>query len=340
MTEQGAAIAAVIVAHNSAGLLPGCLGSLVENADGLDLQMVVSESGFTDNTESICREHGAFHLSGPNHGFGAAVNRALGHEAVRRARYVLLINPDARIVEGSLSEFAAHSEQRPECGVLGPRLVDQHRRTVCSIGREPSPANSWLDLRTGWPDWVWDAGVYERETRCDWVMGACVLIRREVLDAVGGFDERFFLFSEETDFCTRTRRAGWEVAYLPNLTVMHLEAERPLDEHRERLIIWSQRLYARKWYGPLDRMSMRVALQVRLTRQLLRRVRRRESARGEWVRLAAALRFRSPLYGPAESAPPQSSGAVGRVVTRSQSKELPNGQEPVAARAQLGDDPR
>jgi GT2 family glycosyltransferase len=182
--------------------------------------------------------------------------------------------------------------------VFAPRQVDQHGRFLPSVGREPSPANSWLAWRTGWPVWVWDEEVYERETRCDWVMGAFMLIRREVLEAGGRFDERFFLYYEEVDLCTEARRAGWEVAYLPELTIRHWKADRPLDEYRERMLMWSELLYARKWYGVRDRASMRVANLARLTRALLRRLRARETARQEWVRLRAALRFRPSRYGP------------------------------------------
>ena len=264
-----------------------------------------SDSDSSDEVESICRERGTAFLGGPNRGFGAAVNRALAHEDVRRARYVLVMNPDVEIAEGSLAELVALCEQRPECGVFGPRQIDQHGRLVCSIGHEPSPEASWRDWHTGWPVWIWDEEVYEREARCDWVMGACMLIRREVLDAVGGFDERFFLFFEEVDLCTQARRAGWEIAYLPQLTIVHSRDDRPIDEHLQRMLVWSEHLYRRKWYGRRERASMRVALTARLTRQLVRRLRAREPAREEWARVSASLRFRPPLARRRRLAPPR-----------------------------------
>lgn len=302
LTDRGADVAVVVVTHESAGFLAGCLDSLFERSAGLELVVVVADSGSTDRVESVCQGRGVVFLGGPNRGFGAAVNRALGHEAVRRARYVLVMNPDVQIVVGSLAEFVALSEQRPECGVFAPRQVDQHGRLVCSMGREPSPADYWRTWRTGWPTWIWDVTEYECEARCDWVMGTFMLIRRQVLEAVGGFDERFFLFSEEVDLCTQARRAGWEIAYLPQLTIMHWQADRPLDEHRERMIMWSLLVYMRKWYGPRERVSMRIALVGRLTRGLMRRLQTRETARREWVQLCAALRLRRRRYGPAPGA--------------------------------------
>jgi N-acetylglucosaminyl-diphospho-decaprenol L-rhamnosyltransferase len=295
---MGADVAAVVVTHESAGFLPACLDSLAGHAGGLELSVVVADSASTDEVESICREKGAIFLAGPNRGFGAALNRALGHDAVRRARYVLALNPDVEIVDGSLAEFVGFCDRRPECGVFGARQIDQHGRLIRSIGREPSPANYWWDWRTGWPTWNWDVEAHGHEARCDWVSGAFMLIRREVLETIGGFDERFFLYSEEVDLCTTVRRNGWEVGYLPHLTIQHWKADRPVDDHRERLLMWSELIYMRKWYRRRDRISMRVALVARLTRRLLRRLRSRETTRGEWIRLCAALRFRRRRYGP------------------------------------------
>jgi GT2 family glycosyltransferase len=297
-SDRAAEVAAVVVTHDGAALLPGCLDSLDRHGDGLRTAVVVADSGSTDHVEAVCRERGVLFLAGPNHGFGAAVNRALQRDEVREARYVLVMNPDLEITEGSLADFVALCDERPGCGIFAPRQLDQHGQLIPSIGREPSPESYWHDWRTGWPKWVWDTEVYEEEARCDWVAGAFMVIRRSVLESLEGFDERFFLFSEEIDLCTQARRGGWEIAYLPQLTYKHWKADRPLDEHRQRLLMWSSLLYMRKWYGRRDRVSMRVALVARLTRQFLRKVRSGESARAEWVRLSAALRFRSSRYGP------------------------------------------
>jgi GT2 family glycosyltransferase len=298
VTARDIDVAAVIVTHESAPLLPACLDSLEGHAGELAVTVVVSDSGSSDDVAALCRERSVVFLPGPNRGFGAAVNRALTHDSVRHARYVLVLNPDVEISEGTLAELVALCDQRPECGVFAPRQLDQHGRLIRSIGREPSPGDYLEAWRTGWPVWVWDEPVYEREARCDWVMGSAMLIRPEVFDSVGGFDERFFMFSEEVDLCTRARRGGWEVAYMPQLTVTHRTADRPFDEHRERLISWSELIYMRKWYGRRDRARMRALLVARLARAFLRKRRRDGSGRKEWVRLVAALRFRPRRYGP------------------------------------------
>lgn len=291
-------IAAVVVTHQSADFLPACLDNLEANEGGLRITAVVSDSASTDDVEAICGERGVPFLSGPNRGFGAAVNRALSHEDVRHARWLLVMNPDVQIAEGSLAEFLALCEERPDCGIFAPRQLDQHGELVPSIGIEPSPANYWHEWQTGWPNWDWDKATYEGEARCAWVMGAFMLIRRVVFEELGGFDERFFLYSEEVDLCTRARRSGWGVAYLPQLTITHWKADRPFNPHRLRLQIWAMLIYMRKWYGPRERASMRLALVARLGRQLVRRLSRGQGIRREWVRLSAALLFRAQRYGP------------------------------------------
>src|SRR6185503_16489141 len=92
---------------------------------------------------------------------------------------------------------------------------------IHSIGREPTPADYWLAARTTWADWVWDDAAYVKASRADWLAGCFLLLRSDALKDVGGFDEAFFLYSEEVDLCTRLRRSGRRVAYLPSLTVMH-----------------------------------------------------------------------------------------------------------------------
>jgi GT2 family glycosyltransferase len=291
-------VAAIVVTHQSAGFLGPCLDSLEASRGDLDLTVVVSDSASTDATEDMCRERGVPFLAGPNRGFGAAVNRVLSHEGVRDARWLLVMNPDLEIAEGSLEGFVALCEERPDSGIFAPRQVDQHGELVPSIGIEPTPAHYWSTWQTAWPNWDWDKASYEREARCEWVMGAFMLIRRAAFEQLGGFDERFFLYSEEVDLCTRARLTGWGIAYLPQLTITHWKADRPFDPHRLRLQIWAMLVYIRKWYGRREQASMRLALVARLARQLMRRLFRGQDARRDWVRLTAALIFRPRRYGP------------------------------------------
>jgi len=287
----------VVVAHNSEGFLPGCLAAVAAAATRVDARVLVADSGSSDGVQALCDQLGVPFLAGENEGLGAAFNRAFAREDVRRARYVLQLNPDVVLPAGGLDALVELADRRPRCGILAPRQVDQHGRLICSVGVEPTAASCWravAELRGC--DWEWEPRSYDHEHNADWVMGACMLLRREMLAATRGFDERFFLCSEEVDLCRRSRAAGWSVIYTPAVTIVHPLADRPVDELRVRLEEWSRILYIRKWHGLPARLSMRAALAARFARLAARQA--RHHARGDArLRLGATLRFNRRRYG-------------------------------------------
>lgn len=196
-----------------------------------------------------------------NRGFGHANNR--GWETCE-ARYALFLNPDTEIVDGTIEALVAAMDARPSVGVAGGRQVLPDGRTFPTMRRFPSALRAWgealgAERLPGWAGGVLRERVvelerYDSEQRCDWLSGSFLITRREVLDTVGGFDERFFLYSEETDWCLRVKRAGWEVAYLPDMTIVHhIHAGKALDERMATQFAYSSRLYADKHLPPLRR---------------------------------------------------------------------------------------
>jgi N-acetylglucosaminyl-diphospho-decaprenol L-rhamnosyltransferase len=286
----------VIVVHNSTESLPGCLRALGAAAAHLDARVTVVDSGSSDDPGSLCAQHGVPILRVPNRGLGAAFNRALGCEEVRRARYVLQLNPDVELPAGGLDELVARADHLPRCGVRAPRQHDQNGELIFSIGVEPSAAPYWRSIAHFGADWIWERDRYGAECQADWLMGACMLLRREMLAEIGGFDERFFLSSEEVDLCRRAREAGWSVNYTPAVTVTHPLADRQLAAHRVRLEEWSRILYIRKWYGWRTRCSMRLALVTRFALLSALEARHRDPRLRSRVRLGATLRFRRREY--------------------------------------------
>lgn len=307
----GADVVTVIVAHNSMDCLPRCLEAVSRAAVAVDARALVSDSGSSDDPGVLCRRLGVEFLPGPNQGMGAAFNRALSLEHVRSARFVLQLNPDVVLRDGGLDALIALADRRSRCGILAPRQIDQQGELICSIGVEPTPASYWRAAREIWGDWNLETEAYAHEQDVDWVMGACMLLRTEMLAAVGAFDEQFFLYSEEVDLCRRARDAGWSVRYLPAVTVVHPIAGRPVNEQRVKLEEWSRILYIRKWFSLPARWSMRLAVSVRWARATLkdfRRTNRRE--RGDaGLRLRASLRFDRRRYRAAAEAAAAELGA-------------------------------
>jgi GT2 family glycosyltransferase len=296
-------VATVIVAHNNADLLPTCLEALATAAQAATARVVVVDAGSSDHPAAICDRAGVPCLRRVNRGLGASFNRALERDEVRRARYVLQLNPDVVLPVGALDKLVQLADRHPDWGVLAPRQFDQNGTLIFSIGVEPSAGAYWAAI-TGLPgDWIWDPNCYRAEYAADWMMGACLLLRSEMLVSIGGFDERFFLCSEEVDLCRRARAAGWSVMFTPEVTVMHPMADRPIHAHRVRLEEWSRILYLRKWNGLLSRTSTRLALVIRLILLAAAERGRLVSPRHARTRLGAALRFDRRRYGPARHSP-------------------------------------
>jgi GT2 family glycosyltransferase len=243
----------IIVSHNSKRWLDAALTTLLAGAGEIDLDVVVVDNGEDGSASYV---EGRFPtvrtVRCENRGFGHANNRGL---ETADARYVLFLNPDTELLSGTLAELLAVLDRRPELGLAGVRQVDSHGSLAPSIRRFPSTVNMlaealWVERVPGLRLWLGerelDQRQYSRETGCDWTSGSFMIARGEALAASGGFDERFFLFSEETDLCWRIKRAGWEVGHLPELTIRHYEHDDGLGDRLEAQAAYARLQFAGK----------------------------------------------------------------------------------------------
>jgi len=307
-------VCVVIVSHNGKRWLDAALSSLFASAGGLDLDVVVVDNG-SDGSAAYVEERfpDARTITCPNRGFGAANNVGL---ASADARYVLFLNPDTEFLSGSLADLTAVLDRRPGVGLVGVRQLGSSGELAPSIRRFPSTANMlaealaveklpWLKRRLG--ERVLDPEAYERETPCDWTSGSFMLVRREALRGCGGFDERFFLFSEETDLCWRLRRAGWGIVHLPLVTIRHHESERSASPRMEAQSAYARLQFARKHFrrvSPYRRaMALRYGLRAGIPSVSGGDRRRQEAGRAA---LAAVLDEAPPIAVPA-AAPAQAT---------------------------------
>jgi GT2 family glycosyltransferase len=162
--------------------------------------------------------------------------------ATTNARYVLFLNPDTVVLRGSLSALVRRMDARPDVGLAGVRQIDRAGHLALTIRRFPNAVRALGDALAAEalprrPRWLGerelDHAVYDREVGCDWTTGSFMLARREAIESAGTVDERFFLYSEETDFCRRIRRAGWAVRHLPWMTIRHYGATAADDPQRK-----------------------------------------------------------------------------------------------------------
>ena len=146
-------------------------------------------------------------------------------------RYFLLLNSDAWLVGDAVDQLAYFADQRPDAAVVGPRLLNPDGSLQRSARAFPTLwrlATEYLFLRKLAPrsrvlNTFYEGGFDHDEVReVDWLFGACLLVRRDAADEVGLFDEDFFMFSEETDWCYRFRQAGWRVFFFPGAEAVHV----------------------------------------------------------------------------------------------------------------------
>jgi GT2 family glycosyltransferase len=228
MTE----VSVVIVSYESRELLARCLEALASDAERLaTIETIVVDQASQDGTASwLAAEHPDVRLVAldRNVGFGAGNNRGA---AVADGRWLLLLNSDAFVRPGAIDELVRRAESRHGVGAVGPRLLWPDGRLQRSCRRFPTVfriATEYLYLRKLAPHsrilngFYYGEFAHDEERRVDWVTGACLLVRRELFERLGGFDEAFFLYSEEVDLLYRARSLGAETWYDPAAEVEHV----------------------------------------------------------------------------------------------------------------------
>ena len=217
-------VAAVVVTYDALPWIERCLAS-IDRAPA-----VVVDNGSRDGTVELVRERFPEVRVVESENLGLAAGWNVG---IRQAesRYVLLLNADAWLVGDALSRLVAFADSRPEAAIVGPRLLNPDGTLQRSVRGFPTLwrlATEYFFLRKLAPRSsalnAFYAGGFEHDEvrEAEFVMGACMLARREAIEEVGLLDEDYFLFSEETDWCFRFREAGWQVVFFPGAECVHV----------------------------------------------------------------------------------------------------------------------
>jgi N-acetylglucosaminyl-diphospho-decaprenol L-rhamnosyltransferase len=305
MAERQLRISVIIVSANSASWLRPCLTTLFARAGKVDLDVVVVAAGCTDETVALVESEfpRARTISCDNLGFAHANNCGL---RTVDADWVLFLNPDTEILDGTLADLVERLDSDPTVGLVGVRQVTSDGRLIRTIRRFPNASRTFfealgsehLPFRASWlGERELDLGVYERDVACDWTSGSFMLVRREALQSAGFLDERFFLYCEETDLCLRIKQAGWEIRHVPYLTILHHAEKAGWNPRLDAQAAFAKRQYFWKHLSPFHRLSATGALALGYTlRALLGRgvPGRAESAR---VALSTLLGLRPPPFG-------------------------------------------
>jgi GT2 family glycosyltransferase len=254
-------LAIIIVSTNEARWLTPCLSTIFEHSGGIDLDVVVVDNESTDGTcELVEREFPrARVVPSANHGFSHANNRGL---MTTDARYVLFLNPDTEILSGTFEELVRYMDVHRDVGLAGARQVTADGALFPTIRRFPNALRLLGDAlgaerlphRPGWlGERELDLARYDEDVECDWTSGSFLLTRREALESAGYLDERFFIYSEETDLCLRIKQAGWEIRHLPEMTILHHAEKAGINPKMTAQDVFTRMQYSRKHFSPPHR---------------------------------------------------------------------------------------
>lgn len=238
----------VIVAYNSAHVIGDLLDSIPGATDGLTYDVIVVDNGSADGTPELLAARGGCHVvHSANTGYAGGINR--GVQAAEPAEAILILNPDVRLHERSVRPLLAALED-PQVGIVVPQVRAPSGAVEMSLRREPTPARALGLNWTGLPalaEYLTGAEDYETSRTVDWALGAALLMSRKCYDAVGGWDESFFLYSEETDVCLRARDLGLLTQYEPHSVVVHVGGQSGRDRRTHAMQIVNRvRLYRRR----------------------------------------------------------------------------------------------
>ncbi len=255
-------LSVIIVSYNTREMTVDCLRTLDRALVGITNEVIVVDNASADGSAAALRaEFPQVRVleSGRNAGFGAANN--LGMKAAQ-GTFLLLLNSDAFPELGAIPEMVNFLHSNPSVGVVGPRTLNKDGSLQISCFRFPSPSHAWKEnlwLSRDYYDWAHDA---QREV--DFVTGSCMLVRREVFEQVGGFDEHFFMYSEETDWQRRIWDAAWKITFIPTARVTHLGGASGSGQTVKAAGPFWESLdyYVRKHHGLAGLISIRAAMVV------------------------------------------------------------------------------
>jgi len=239
-------ISIIIVNYNTCKLLQACLTSVYEETENIRFETIVVDNASTDGSrEMVVQEFPQVQLiANPlNRGFAGANNTGIGQAT---GRYFLLLNPDTVILRSAIQETVRFMERHPEAGISGCKLRFPNGTLQRSVRSFPSVWNELCESTFLYLLFPKSKAVgryhlsyfdYASEMQVDWVCGAYFMIRREVLDTIGLLDERFYMYSEEVDYCYRAKKAGFQVWFVPQAEIIHAWSGATAPSRRS--ILWS-----------------------------------------------------------------------------------------------------
>lgn len=222
-------VSIIVVNWNTKDLLLGCLRSIYDTTTDLNMEVIVVDNGSLDGSSKAAKKNFPqikLIENTENKGFAKANNQAI---LAASGRYILLLNSDAMLTDGSLNKLVTFMDQTPAAGAAACQYLNRDGSKQNSFDNFPTLATELLNkslLKILFPGkYPSKKKAYHKPLEVESVIGACMIVRVETLKQVGVFDEDYFFFLEETDWCFRMHQAGWKIYHLPHINVYHLQGQ-------------------------------------------------------------------------------------------------------------------
>lgn len=280
----------IIVNYKVKDQLLQCLSSIYQMLKGLNFEVMVVDNASGDDTpEKIKKNYPLVRMivNSKNFGFSKGCNQALKE---MRGEFALLLNPDTKLLDQNFRGMIRFLEENPKVGIIGCKILDEMSKEQRSAFPKPTPLKEILDiipslklsfklekvLPANFTNRFYDRLIIgsEKPFEVFWVSGACLLIRKRVLEEVGLLDENFFLFSEDVDLAWRAKRSGWKVMFYPQAKILHTlgasSFEDPESLYLRLLHSYTRRTYfGHKYYNKLGNWLVRLVMSIDLLVRLI-----------------------------------------------------------------------
>ncbi len=246
MTFKEPDVSVIIVTYNSAQVVNACVDSIINNNHDTEVEILIVDNGSTDDTcEIITRNYPDITLISGHGNLGFAAGNNIGLKAAK-GRHFLVLNPDTEISSGALRTLTNYADIHPKVGMIAPHVINPDGTLQHSTFRFPDmaqaffgffeklvPIDSTLNGR-------YRPEEYEKERGVEHILGAAIFVQRALWEQIGGMDENYQLYFEETDWCYRAHKQKWGLQYLPTATIMHRGAHSTIANPERNSVLFAQ----------------------------------------------------------------------------------------------------
>lgn len=250
-------ISIITLTFNSEAYVKNYLNSLKEYLPK-ESEVILIDNGSDDKTLDIVREYSFVKVIANRNNLGFAKGCNLGAK-LARGEYLFFLNPDCKLINNSLNLLLEYIDKNPKVGIVAPKLRQSEVVIQPTVRKLPSVWGAvkeyYLGIKNSYEAFIPQGGIPQK---VESIVGAALLIRKEIFEKVGGFDERFFMYYEDLDLCRRLRKLGYDIVYFPKATIFH-KVGGSISERKKEYLETSAKIY----HGLINYLILKIILRLR-----------------------------------------------------------------------------